>query len=207
MDTSNININYNILREFIKSIVSHYMDDYDEKTADMERAVGDGKDDKGEEYLEDDDEVKQEEKSSNDVIDDEEKSHEQDNYLEKKNDNNYKNYSFIDYIVNYKTDKFIISNIDNLDKIKINDFEKKLKHMKISNLEKIKLLLCALWSMGYKEKNLETIFNKNIYISSNTTYNNDKQLELIINEFNNKFDNSIQDPNLFRLYLIHNCIL
>ena len=183
------------------------MDDYDEKTADMERAVGDGKDDKGEEYVEDDDEVKQEEKSSNDVIDDEEKSHEQDNYLEKKNDNNYKNYSFIDYIVNYKTDKFIISNIDNLDKIKINDFEKKLKHMKISNLEKIKLLLCALWSMGYKEKNLETIFNKNIYISSNTTYNNDKQLELIINEFNNKFDNSIQDPNLFRLYLIHNCIL
>ena len=244
MDTSNININYNILCEFIKSIVSHYMDDYDKMTAYMERAVGDGKDDdvneedkssndvndeeesderKSDESSEDEeesderksdesskdeeesDESSDDEEESDESSDDEEESDEEDNSLEKKNYNKYKNYSFIDYIIDNKTDRFIIiRNIDNSDKIKINDFEKKLKHMKISNLEKIKLLLCALWSIGYKEKNLENIFIKNMYISS-TIYNNDKQLELIINEFNKKFDNSIQD--WIHLYLIHNCIL
>ena len=103
---------------------------------------------------------------------------------------------------------------------KLEKFEHKIMHIKISNYEKMKLFLCALCDNGYCIESLKMLFEKVIFPNAiGSDLDNlrfiDKQIQSIYNDYRSKkfiYDTKDHNYDLKKnyslcIFILHNCIL
>lgn len=135
----------------------------------------------------------------------------------------YEEYLFVKYFTDHSQD--IKAHFgqeefnDNTDIVeKLENFERKIMHIKISNHEKMKLFLCALWDNGYCIESLKMLFETVIFKNGIVTdlddlHFSDKQIKSIYNDYRSKRKNFNHDNNDLKkryslyIFILHNCIL
>lgn len=168
------------------------------------------------------------EKSPDDEEDEEEDNEEKQRLITELNEkiDDYKKYLFVKYFIDHSQDikpHFGQGDFSKNSKIieKLEEFERKIMHIKISNLEKMKLFLCALWDNGYCIDELIDLFQiqKKLNYKSFPVFGidllndlefHDKQIKSIYNDYrikNFNHDDNLKKRYSLYIFILHNCIL